>query len=373
MSSEPSPPVPPAHVAFRADILVIGAGQGGLSAAYHLRQLGLEGGRGVVVVDANAAPGGAWQHRWPSLTLETINRLHDLPGLGFLETIGSASGAVEAAVAVPLYYARYEAHFGLDVRRPVTVARVEPHGERLLATTSIGRFSVRGIISATGTWDHPYIPDYPGRLSFAGAQIHTRDYRSAEGFRGRRVAIIGGGISAIQLLDEISRVTETMWITRRPPQFREGPFGEEAGRQAVALVDARVRQGLPPLSVVSATGLPRSPLVQSLEARGLLNPLPIFSEITPRGFRWADGTEREADVIVWCTGFRPALDHLAPLGIFEPGGGIVMGGRLATRVEKEPRLHLIGYGPSASTIGANRAGSAAVRELFDHIGLTPRR
>lgn len=371
MTSEASRTLPSPHVAFRTDVLVVGAGQGGLSAAYHLRQLGLEIGRGVTILDANAAAGGAWQHRWPSLTLDTVNRLHDLPGFGFVEAIGPAAGAVEAAVAVPLYYSRYEAHFGLNVRRPVTVSRVEPHGERLLAITSIGRFSVRGMISATGTWDHPNIPDYPGRLSFTGLQIHTRDYRSAEAFRGQRVAIIGGGISAIQLLDEISRVTETIWITRRPPLFREGPFGEEAGRQAVALVDARVRQGLPPLSVVSVTGLPRSPLVQSLEARGLLNPLPIFSEITPRGLRWADGSEREVDVILWCTGFRAALDHLAPLGIIEPGGGIVMGGRLATRVEKEPRLHLIGYGPSASTIGANRAGAAAARELLDQIGRAP--
>lgn len=66
------------------------------------------------------------------------------------------------------------------------------------------------------------------------------------------------------------------------------------------------------------------------------------------------------DVILWCTGFRPALDHLAPLRLRSPRGGIVVDG---TRVVADPRIHLVGYGPSASTVGANRAGRAAVREL----------
>ena len=89
----------------------------------------------------------------------------------------------------------------------------------------------------------------------------------------------------------------------------------------------------------------------------------MFSEITETGVRWADGTERRADVILWCTGFRSSLDHLAPLRLRGPGGGITMTGRLATQVAGDARVHLVGYGPSASTIGANRAGRAAAREL----------
>jgi hypothetical protein len=95
----------------------------------------------------------------------------------------------------------------------------------------------------------------------------------------------------------------------------------------------------------------------------------MFNEILPHGVRWADGRELEIDVILWCTGFRSSLDHLAPVLPREPGGGIAMGGRLATRVEKQPRIHLVGYGPSASTIGANRAGSAAASELMTELGL----
>jgi hypothetical protein len=95
----------------------------------------------------------------------------------------------------------------------------------------------------------------------------------------------------------------------------------------------------------------------------------MFSEITEHGVRWPDGAFIRADVILWCTGFRSSLDHLAPLLLREPNGGIVMTGRLATQVAKDPRIHLVGYGPSASTIGANRAGGAAASELMAFLEL----
>src|SRR5690606_33107856 len=75
---------------------------------------------------------------------------------------------------------------------------------------------------------------------------------------------------------------------------------------------------------------------------------------------WDDGRLVAADVILWATGFRWALDHLAPLRLRGPGGGIRMDG---TAVAGDPRIHLLGYGPTAHTVGANRAGRTAVRDL----------
>src|SRR5690606_9692106 len=215
----------------------------------------------------------------------------------------------------------------------------------------------------------PYIPEYPGAGLFRGLQLHTKDYRTADQFLGKHVIIVGGGISAIQLLDEISRVTTTTWVTRKPPLFRKEPFDEEAGRAAVAMVEERVRNGLPPGSVVSVTGLPFTPAIEEMEARGVLKRRPMFEVITQDGVRWRDGTSQKADVILWCTGFRSSLDHLMPLMLREPTGGIIMAGRLATKVARNPRVHLVGYGPSASTIGANRAGRAAAVELMEYLGL----
>ncbi|RYG57003.1 MAG: NAD(P)/FAD-dependent oxidoreductase, partial [Alphaproteobacteria bacterium] len=241
--------------ALKIDIVVIGAGQAGLSSAYHLKSLGLVPGRDFIVLDHAAQAGGAWQYRWPSLTLSTVNRVHDLPGMGFAEFAGT-DASVKASVAVPHYFAAYEEHFDLKVLRPAHVSVVCPRGERLRVETDRGLFSARGIINATGTWEKPYIPEYPGAAHFGGRQLHTKDYQTAAEFAGKHVLIVGGGISAIQLLDEISQVTETTWVTRTPPRFREGPFDEDAGRKAVAMVEERVRAGLPPRAVVSVTGLP---------------------------------------------------------------------------------------------------------------------
>ena len=356
-------------VRLKTDIVVIGAGQAGLSSAYHLKRRGLPPIRGFVVLDQSPNAGGAWQFRWPSLTLSTVNRIHDLPGMPFADAVDTTATEVQAAVAVPTYYAAYEKAFDLPVYRPVTVIVVCDRGGRLNVETDRIHVSARGIINATGTWERPYIPEYPGAERFEGRQLHTRDYRGADEFAGRHVIIVGGGISAIQLLDEISRVTTTTWVTRRPPEFRTGPFDEAAGRAAVAIVEDRVRRGLPPSSVVSVTGLPVTPAIEAMRARGVLERLPMFSEINEDGVRWANGAFVRADVILWCTGFRSALDHLAPLLLREPNGGIVMTGRLATQVAKDPRIHLVGYGPSASTIGANRAGGAAATELMAHLGL----
>jgi cation diffusion facilitator CzcD-associated flavoprotein CzcO len=363
-----STPAPALRVALKTDIVVIGAGQAGLSSAYHLKKRGLVPDQGFVVLDQAPQPGGAWQFRWPSLTLSTVNRIHDLPGMPFSEAVDTDATEVEASIAVPRYFAAYEKTFDLPVYRPVKVTVVCDRGERLRIETNRGNFSARGVLNATGTWETAYIPEYPGADRFMGRQLHTKDYRTAGEFAGKHVIVVGGGISAIQLLDEVSRVTTTTWVTRRPPEFRAGPFTEERGRAAVALVEDRVRRGLPPKSVVSVTGLPVTPAIEAMRARGALNRLPMFSEILEDGVRWPEGTVVRADVILWCTGFRSSLDHLAPLMLREPSGGITMTGRLATQVAKDPRVHLVGYGPSASTIGANRAGAAAAKELMAFLG-----
>lgn len=367
--SEAHPGTAAPSAIIKVQVVVIGAGQAGLSAAYHLKRRGLAPHKGFIVLDQSTEPGGAWQHRWPSLTLSTVNRIHDLPGMPFSEAVDTDETEVPASTAVPAYFAAYEKRFKLPVYRPVTVKIVCDRGDRFRVETDRVQFSARGLINATGTWENPYIPDVAGRERFKGRQLHTKDYRTAEAFRGEHVVVVGGGISAIQLLDEISQVTTTTWVTRRLPQFRQGPFDAEAGRAAVAMVEDRVRRGLPPPSVVSVTGIPVTAAIESMQARGILNRLPMFSEVTEDGVRWPDGTTLRAGVILWCTGFRSSLDHLAPLMLREESGGTTMTGRLATQVAKDPRVHLVGYGPSASTIGANRAGGVAARELMEFLAL----
>ncbi|MFD7625967.1 FAD-dependent oxidoreductase [Streptomyces sp. NPDC059851] len=336
------------------DVVVVGAGQAGLSSAYHLARAGI----GHVVLDHAPRPGGAWQFRWPSLTYGKVHGMHALPGMELVD----ADPLRPSSAVIGEYFTAYEQRFDLDVRRPVHVTAVrEGAGGRLRVESSAGAWSARALINATGTWDRPFWPRYPGQASFQGRQLHTAGYPGPQAFAGARVVVVGGGTSAVQHLLEIAQVAAaTTWVTRRPPVFRDGTFGEAEGRAAVALVDARVRQGLPPQSVVSVTGLPLNEAVREGIASGVLDRRPMFERITPTGVAWGDGQELQVDVILWATGFRAAVDHLSPLRLREPGGGIRLDG---TRAVRDERVHLVGYGPSASTIGANRAGGAAVREI----------
>ncbi|MFD9839253.1 NAD(P)-binding domain-containing protein [[Kitasatospora] papulosa] len=340
------------------DVVVIGAGQAGLSAAYHLRRIGLLPGENFVVLDHAPRPGGAWQFRWPSLTYGKVHGMHSLPGM---ELTGADDDRPSSEV-IGAYLEAYERRFDLQVHRPVEVSAVREGQEgRLLVETSEGTYTSRALISATGTWDRPFWPRYPGQETFRGRQLHTADYPGPEEFAGLKVVVVGGGASGTQHLMEIAEVAaETYWVTRRPPVFREGPFGMEQGRAAVAMVEERVRRGLPPQSVVSVTGLPLNDAVRRAREQGVLDRLPMFERITPDGVAWADGRSVDADVILWATGFRAAVDHLAPLRLREPGGGIRVED---TRAVRDGRVHLVGYGPSASTIGANRAGRAAARSV----------
>ncbi|MFE6765755.1 NAD(P)-binding domain-containing protein [Streptomyces sp. NPDC057689] len=345
------------------DVVVIGAGQAGLSAGYHLRRAGLEPDRDFVILDHAPAPGGAWQFRWPSLTYGKVHGMHALPGM----RLTGADDSRPSSEVIGAYFDRYERAFGLRVHRPVEVSAVsEGEGGRLLVETSEGTYATRALINATGTWDRPFWPRYPGQETFRGRQLHTAGYPGPAEFAGQRVVVVGGGASGTQHLMEIAEVAaETHWVTRRPPVFREGPFGEDQGRAAVAMVEDRVRRGLPPQSVVSVTGLPVNDAIRRARESGVLDRLPMFDRITPSGVAWDDGRRIEADVILWATGFRAAIDHLAPLRLRERGGGIRVEG---TRAVRDPRIHLVGYGPSASTIGANRAGRAAVREIVELLG-----
>lgn len=345
-------------------VVIIGAGQAGLAVSYYLRRFDLHPGTDFIVLDRGPMTGGAWQHRWDALRLGSAHHVHDLPGMSELGlSFETADRSLPARDIVAGYYRRYEEHFGFDVQRPLEVTRVFDRGADLVVAHSAGETRTRVLVNATGTWGAPFIPWYPGMNTFQGRHVHTSGYVSAQEFAGQSVIVVGGGTSAVGFLLELESVAASLvWATRRPVDFRnESELTLEGGVNAVAIQDAAARAGRALPSIVSGTGIPRSRRVVAGIERGVLVARPMFTRIEPDGVRWEDGSFTPAQAIIWATGFRPELRHIASLKLREKAGGLTVGSGVSWQ---DPRIFLAGYGPQASTIGANRAGRIIARQIM---------
>ncbi|MFE3165494.1 ArsO family NAD(P)H-dependent flavin-containing monooxygenase [Streptomyces sp. NPDC059224] len=348
-------------MSHRTQVVVIGGGQAGLAAGYHLRRLGLD----FVVLDALSTPGGAWQHAWDSLHLFSPAAYSSLPGRLMPpqpgETCPDARHVVE-------YLADYEKRYELPVERPVRVLAVRRDGSLLRVETGTGTWHAGAVISATGTWWRPFLPAVPGQAVFGGRQLHTAEYRSPADFAGRRVIVVGGGNSGAQIAADLAHDTDLTWVTRRPPRFLADDVDgralfDTATARRRALDEGRTDTG----GVASLGDIVAVPPVREARDRGLLKAAPMFSRLLPGGVEWADGSRSDADTIIWCTGFRPVLSHLAPLRLRGRRGHIATAG---TRAADEPRLHLLGYGDwtgpaSATLIGVGRPARDAARAVTE--------
>jgi len=354
----------------RTRVVVVGAGQAGLSAAWHLRRRGLEPGRDLVVLDRGPTAGGAWQHRWDALRLGRTHRVADLPGQAALGlSFDDADPTLPASRVVRDAYARYEEAAGLAVRRPVEVTGVTDRGRWLhvAVTGSSGPLLAEVLVNATGTWGAPFVPWLPGLDRFTGRQLHTAGWRDADDLAGLRVLVVGGGISAVEHVLALDGVAASVtWATRRPVRWTaDERLGTARAVAAIADQDAAARAGRPLPSIVSGTGLPTTPARAAARARGLLVERPLPVEVGPESVVWPGGERSPVDAIVWATGFRAELGHLAPLRLREPGGGIRVEDGVVVR---DPRVVLAGYGPQASTIGANRSGRRTADAVLARLG-----
>ncbi|MGW9630327.1 NAD(P)-binding domain-containing protein [Agromyces sp. NPDC055520] len=383
----------------RVKVVVIGAGQAGLSVAFYLRRFELVADDDFVMLDRAPGPGGAWQHRWSSLRLGTAHRVNDLPGMSELGlSFDTADRNLPAKEVVADYYDRFEQHFDLRVRRPMNVRQVVNAGVDLLvryedltpqpleeAKAARGLFgrrrktfeepatptapqheiSTQFLVNATGTWGSPFVPYYPGMTDFAGRHVHTSDFTDAEDFRDKHVVVVGGGTSAIGFMLELEDVAAGLtWVSRRPIDWLDRQeLDLEGASAAVAMQDEAARSGRALPSIVSGTGVPKSRRMAAGIERGLLVARPMFDRIEADRVVWEgeDSGMARADVIIWATGFRPDLRHLAPLKLREKAGGITVGQGAAW---SDPRIFLAGYGPQASTIGASRAGRMIARQIM---------
>lgn len=265
------------------------------------------------------------------------------------------------------YLEDYERHYQLPVERPVWVESVAQEQGMLAIRSATRTWQARAVVSATGTWRAPYVPPYVGREAYNGEQLHSASYAEPNGFAGKRVLVVGGGNSGAQILAEVSQVATTTWVTVQAPAFlADDVDGRVLFARATERWKARQEGRVVEAPVGGLGDIVMVPPVREARSRGVLHAVRPFEKFTPTGVVWSDGSGEAVDAIIWCTGFRPALGHLAAVDLVEPDGRVQVAG---TRSLKMPNVWLVGYGDwtgaaSATLVGVTRTARSTVAEIL---------
>ena len=178
------------------DTVVIGAGQAGLSASYHLTQHGI----GHVVLERGKV-GETWRsERWDGFVLNTPNWTLDLPGFPYA---GPEPDAFAPRVEVIGYFEGYAASFSAPVREGAEVTHVGRDRDGFRVDAGGDPLAARSVIVAAGSYQRPTPAPLGRHLSEQVFQLHTRDYRRPEQLPDGGVLVVGSGQSGCQIADEL--------------------------------------------------------------------------------------------------------------------------------------------------------------------------
>lgn len=344
------------------DLIVIGGGQSALACGYFLRRAGLK----YVILDDQQHGGGAWQHTWDSLTLFSPAEYSSLPGWMMPKSENEFPSRQQVLDYLSAYQKRYE----LPVLQGVKVLDIQKEGAVFTLKTDQRDYKSRAVISATGTFQKPFIPAVAGIDLFKGVQLHSAHYKNADAFRDKKVLIVGGGNSGAQILAEVSKVAKTVWACQNQPEFLPDDVD---GRVLFDVASAKyhaMKEGKQFLaSHYNVGSIVMVPPVKEARFRGVLKSRETFKSVYDEGVVWQDGTPQPFEVIIWCTGFGFATDHLKGLGIVKEKGIVACEGTKSTDLAG---LWLVGYGnftgfASATLIGVGRSARQTVSEVIEYL------
>lgn len=281
----------------RAETIVIGGGQAGLSVGYHLSRRGVP----FLILEANQRIGDSWRSRWDSLRLFTPARFDGLAGMPFPAPPHSFPTKDEMAD----YLESYAAKFELPIRTGVKVDKVSRQGDAFIVTAGDRRFEAKNIVVAMADFQKPRIPAFASELDPDIVQLHSSEYRNPGSFAKEEFSL---------LAPLLFRVVFHRVLTIKTPVGRKAR--PKALTRAAPLIRVKSRD-------LASAGVRRVPRVA-----GVRNGLPLLQD------------EQTLDVtnVIWCTGFRPGFSWIDLPILAESGGPAHDGGVVAS----EPGLYFVG-------------------------------
>jgi putative flavoprotein involved in K+ transport len=285
------------------ETVIVGAGQAGLAAGYHLKKLG----RPFVILDASERVGDSWRTRWDSLRLFTPAKYDGLPGMRFPARGWSFPTKDEMGD----YLEAYASRFGLPVKMRVSVDRISRAGDRYVVEAGDDRFEADNVIVASGAHRIPKVPAFAGELDPRIVQMHSSEYRNPDQLRDGGVLVIGLGNSGAEIAFELSRTHPVTLAGKEAGEIpvRHGsiparfvlpvirflghhvltmrtPIGRKAGPKLAA--------GATPLIRVKSKDLVAGGVERVSRVAGVRDGLPVLE----------DGRILDVANVVWCTGYR---------------------------------------------------------------------
>lgn len=342
------------------DIIVIGGGQSGLAAA----RACLEAGLTPLVLEAGDRPSGSWPHYYDSLTLFSPARYSSLPSMAFPGDPERYPHRDEVVGYLEQYAADLQDR-GVEIRTRTRVTTVKAAGEGFAARTLDGtELAAHGVIAASGSFTNPYLPALPGQKGFTGNILHAADYVNPAPYTGKRIVVVGAGNSAVQIAYELSDVASVTLTTRKPIRFvDQRPFGKDLHFWFTVTGFDRFPTRLvsDPLGVpVLDDGRYRKALRD-----GRMDRRSMFTGFDSDHLIWPDDVRERVDVVLFATGYRPALDYLTDLAPTDGAGRPRHVGGVSTI---HPGLGYLGLewqrSPSSNTLrGVGRDARYLVRKM----------
>lgn len=193
------------------DVIVIGAGQAGLSMGYYLKKEGYD----FVILEGEKRIGDSWRNRYDSLVLFTPKSYSFLPGM----ELPGDKNAFPTKDEIADYLEMYAVHFSLPVHLETIVHKVRKTESTFEVATDKGVFLSKHVIIASGAFQKPFIPSISQHLSQEVFQIHSSQYQSLKEIPDGPVLVIGGGNSGTQIAAELAESRDVTIAISHPFKF----------------------------------------------------------------------------------------------------------------------------------------------------------
>src|SRR5262249_26618036 len=293
-------------------VLVIGAGQAGLSVGYHLARLGVP----FRIVDAAERVGDNWRLRWDSLRLFSPAHLDALDGLPFPAPRGSFPTKDQMAD----YLEDYARHFRLPVDLGVRVERVVRDGAGFRVVTQKRIYQADQVVVAMANYQRPSIPRFADALDRDLVQLDPVRYRNPSQLRPGPVLVVGAGNSGAEIGVELAQAGHPVYLSGPEVPSLPVRHGSSQWRLVVRFlfrfVFHRLLTRATPIGRKASQGGRTAPLIRTtardLRAAGVER-VPRTTGVKEGLPLLEDGRVLAVQNVVWCTGFQPGFSWVEGL------------------------------------------------------------